>query len=50
MEDENLSPTERRGKQVRRPQGGGESDAIEHILPSPPGLPAGLSESIQTFI
>jgi hypothetical protein len=41
MEDENLSPTMRRGMRFGDPDGvggGGESEASEHILPSPPGL------------
>jgi hypothetical protein len=39
----------REGNEVRRPEGGGKSEAIEHILPSPPGLPAGNRLNYLTF-
>jgi len=42
-------PRRMEGNQVRRPEGGGESEAIEHILPSPPGLPAGDCLDHSTF-
>ena len=41
MEDENLSPTGGGELRFGDPDGvggGGESEGIEHILPSPPGL------------
>ncbi|OGQ09449.1 MAG: hypothetical protein A2026_19365 [Deltaproteobacteria bacterium RBG_19FT_COMBO_46_12] len=42
-------PRSKEGNWVRRPEGGGESEAIEHILPSPPGLPAGGCLDHSTF-